>query len=308
MKSKGAKALINGIININKEKGYTSHDVVAKMRGILKTKKIGHTGTLDPDAEGVLPLCIGNATKLVNLITDKDKTYEAVLKLGITTDTQDITGKVLKTADVHVLTDDIEKVINSYIGGYMQLPPMYSAIKVNGKKLYELARQGKEIERERRSVIIHNIKILEINEDDHEISITVDCGKGTYIRTLINDIGEDLGCGGTMKSLIRTAVGGFRIQNSYKLSDIEELVKTDQLDKALQKTEDALSAYPKLVMDKEFEKLVHNGNPFLINHLVEPNQSPLDGMARVYDGDNNFIGLYQFDIDKGRYYPVKMFL
>ncbi|NLZ82036.1 MAG: tRNA pseudouridine(55) synthase TruB [Clostridiales bacterium] len=300
--------MINGIININKEKGYTSHDVVAKMRGILKTKKIGHTGTLDPDAEGVLPLCIGNATKLVNLITDKDKTYEAVLKLGITTDTQDITGKVLKTADVHVLTDDIEKVINSYIGGYMQLPPMYSAIKVNGKKLYELARQGKEIERERRSVIIHNIKILEINEDDHEISITVDCGKGTYIRTLINDIGEELGCGGTMKSLIRTAAGGFRIQNSYKLSDIEELVKTDQLDKALQKTEDALSAYPKLVIDKEFEKLVHNGNPFLINHLVEPNQSPLDGMARVYDGDNNFIGLYQFDIDKGRYYPVKMFL
>lgn len=300
--------MINGIININKEKGYTSHDVVAKMRGILKTKKIGHTGTLDPDAEGVLPLCIGNATKLVDLITNKDKSYEAVLKLGISTDTQDITGKVLKTSEVNVTIDEIEKVIKSYIGGYMQLPPMYSAIKINGQKLYELARQGKVIDRKRRSVIIHNISIITINEDEHELTITVDCGKGTYIRTLINDIGEDLGCGGTMKSLIRTAVGGFKIQNAYKLCDIEELVKANQLDKALQRTEDALSAYPKLVMNKEHERFVHNGNPFLINHVAVPDYPPLEGMVRVYDGDNTFIGLYQYDKDKERYYPVKMFL
>lgn len=300
--------MINGIININKEKGYTSHDVVAKMRGILKTKKIGHTGTLDPDAEGVLPLCIGNATKLVDFITDKDKTYQAVLKLGITTDTQDITGKVMKTSDVNVTVDEIEKVIKGYIGGYMQLPPMYSAIKVNGQKLYELARQGKEIKRERRSVIIHDIKVLDINEEEHEATIIVNCGKGTYIRTLINDIGEDLGCGGTMKSLIRTAVGDFNIQNAYKLSDIEELVKADELEKALEKTDDVLSAYPKLVMDKEFDKLVHNGNPFLNKHLAEPSQSPLEGMVRVYDGDNTFIGLYKYDKDKKGYYPVKMFL
>lgn len=300
--------MINGIININKEKGYTSHDVVAKMRGILKTKKIGHTGTLDPDAEGVLPLCIGNATKLVDFITDKDKTYQAVLKLGITTDTQDITGKVMKTSDVNVTVDEIEKVIKGYIGGYMQLPPMYSAIKVNGQKLYELARQGKEIKRERRSVIIHDIKVLDINEEEHEATIIVNCGKGTYIRTLINDIGEDLGCGGTMKSLIRTAVGDFNIQNAYKLSDIEELVKADELEKALEKTEDVLSAYPKLVMDKEFDKLVHNGNPFLNKHLAEPSQSPLEGMVRVYDGDNTFIGLYKYDKVKKGYYPVKMFL
>lgn len=300
--------MINGIININKEKGYTSHDVVAKMRGILKTKKIGHTGTLDPDAEGVLALCIGNATKLVELITDKDKTYEAVLKLGISTDTQDITGKVLKTSEVNVTIDEIEKVIKSYIGGYMQLPPMYSAIKVNGQKLYELARQGKEINRERRSVVIHNISIHTINIDEHELTIIVDCGKGTYIRTLINDIGEDLGCGGTMKSLIRTAVGDFKIQNAYKLSDIEELVMINQLDKALQRTEDVLSAYPKLVMNKEFERFVHNGNPFLIKHVAVPNQAPLEDMVRVYDGDNNFIGLYKYDKDKERYSPVKMFL
>lgn len=300
--------MINGIININKEKGYTSHDVVAKMRGILKTKKIGHTGTLDPDAEGVLPLCIGNATKLVDFITDKDKTYQAVLKLGITTDTQDITGKVMKTSDVNVTVDEIEKVIKGYIGGYMQLPPMYSAIKVNGQKLYELARQGKEIKRERRSVIIHDIKVLDINEEEHEATIIVNCGKGTYIRTLINDIGEDLGCGGTMKSLIRTAVGDFNIRNAYKLSDIEELVKADELEKALEKTEDVLSAYPKLVMDKEFDKLVHNGNPFLNKHLAEPSQLPLEGMVRVYDGDNTFIGLYKYDKVKKGYYPVKMFL
>jgi tRNA pseudouridine55 synthase len=174
--------LINGIIIINKEKGYTSHDVVAKMRGILKIKKIGLTGTLDPDAQGVLPVCIGNATKLVDLITDKDKTYEAVLKLGITTDTQDITGKVLKTAEVTADYEQIKQVIQSFIGGYDQLPPMYSAIKVGGKKLYELARQGKEIERERRRVNIKDIRILDHDEEQHEIRLSL-----TVVRVPISE-------------------------------------------------------------------------------------------------------------------------
>lgn len=169
--------MINGIINVYKEKGYTSHDVVAKMRGILKMKKIGHTGTLDPDAVGVLPVCMGKGTKLVDLITDKDKTYEAVLKLGITTDTQDITGTVLKTSEVNVTFPQIEAAIQSYIGEYMQLPPMYSAIKVDGRRLYELARQGKEIERERRKVIIYDIRILSFSEEEHEVTVSVDSAK-----------------------------------------------------------------------------------------------------------------------------------
>ena len=187
--------MINGIINVYKEKGYTSHDVVAKMRGILKMKKIGHTGTLDPDAEGVLPLCIGKATKLVDMITDKDKTYEIAMKLGVTTDTQDLTGQVLTSSEVNLREEEVISAIQSFIGEYMQLPPMYSAIKVDGKKLYELAREGKEIERKRRLVKIYDIRILQMNLKEHEVTVSVDCGKGTYIRTLLHDIGEKLGCG-----------------------------------------------------------------------------------------------------------------
>ncbi|HCR40008.1 MAG TPA: tRNA pseudouridine(55) synthase TruB, partial [Lachnospiraceae bacterium] len=238
--------MINGIINIYKEKGYTSHDVVAKMRGILKIKKIGHTGTLDPDAEGVLPVCIGKATKLVDLITDKDKTYETVLKLGITTDTQDITGTILKTKEVTAAPPEIEAAIKGFIGEYMQLPPMYSAVKVHGRKLYELARQGKEVERQRRKVRIHDIRILEMNEEAHEVTLAVDCGKGTYIRTLLHDIGETLGCGGTMKSLVRTAVGSFKLEDAHSLAEIEKLVQNGQIDQAVLPMEDLLSDYAKV--------------------------------------------------------------
>ena len=159
--------MYDGIINVYKEKGYTSHDVVAKMRGILKMKKIGHTGTLDPQAEGVLPVCIGKATKLVDLITDKEKTYEAVMRLGITTDTQDMTGTVIKSLKVNVGLEATREAVSGFIGGYDQLPPMYSAIKVNGKKLYELARQGKEVERKKRRVEIRDIKILHFDDQKH---------------------------------------------------------------------------------------------------------------------------------------------
>lgn len=299
--------MINGIINVYKEKGYTSHDVVAKMRGILKIKKIGHTGTLDPDAEGVLPVCIGKATKLVDLITDKDKTYEAVLKLGITTDTQDITGQILSRREVTVTKGEIEDAINSFIGEYMQLPPMYSAIKVNGKKLYELARQGIEVERKRRKVSIYDIRILKIDEEESEITVSVDCGKGTYIRTLLYDIGEKLGCGGTMKSLLRTAVGNFKLENAYKLSEIEELVQKDQIDTALVPIDEVLSGYSKIFVAEEYSKLIYNGNPFQIKHVMEPKQKPSTDWVRVYDSDNEFIGIYQYDFDRKSYRPVKMF-
>lgn len=299
--------MINGIINVYKEKGYTSHDVVAKMRGILKIKKIGHTGTLDPDAEGVLPLCIGNATKLVDLITDKDKTYEAVLKLGTTTDTQDITGTILTMAEVTATIPEIEEAIRSYIGEYMQLPPMYSAIKVNGKKLYELARQGKEVERKRRKVYIHDIRIGKMDEAEHEVCLSVDCGKGTYIRTLLHDIGAKLGCGGTMKSLTRTAVGSFRLEDAYKLSEIEELVRNEQIQTIVFPTDEVLSGYGRITVARENSKLIYNGNPFRNDHIIEPMQHPSTEWVRVYDADNNFIGIYQYDNDKKSYRPVKMF-
>ena len=195
--------MIHGIINVYKEKGFTSHDVVAKLRGIVGQKKIGHTGTLDPDATGVLPVCLGKATKLCDLLTDKDKTYEAIMLLGMTTDTQDITGRILEEKSTETLTaDKVREVIESFIGDYDQIPPMYSALKVNGKKLYELAREGKVVERKARPVKILDIRIIEM--DLPRVRMEVSCSKGPYIRTLCHDIGEQLGCGGCMESLIRT--------------------------------------------------------------------------------------------------------
>ena len=192
--------MINGIVNIYKEKGYTSHDVVAVLRKVVGQKKIGHTGTLDPDATGALPVCLGRATKVCELLTDHDKTYEALLLLGKTTDTQDISGEVLEERDPGDLTEEeVRSCIESFIGEYDQIPPMYSALKVNGKKLYELAREGKTVERKSRKVQIHGIRILEMNLP--HVRMEVDCSKGTYIRTLCHDIGEKLQVGGCMEGL-----------------------------------------------------------------------------------------------------------
>ena len=199
--------MVNGIINVYKEKGYTSFDVVAKLRGIFKQKKIGHTGTLDPDAEGVLPVCLGKATKVCDLLTDKSKEYEAVLLLGKVTDTQDITGTVLEEKDVKVTEEAVRETVLSFVGDYMQIPPMYSALKVNGKKLCDLAREGKTVERQARPVKILTIDILDVTLP--RVRMRVHCSKGTYIRTLCQDIGEKLGCGGCMESLLRTQVSEF---------------------------------------------------------------------------------------------------
>ncbi len=307
--------MINGIINVYKEKGYTSHDAVAKLRGILKQKKIGHTGTLDPDAEGVLPVCLGNATKICDMLTDKDKTYEAVLLLGITTDTQDLTGAVLDTRKVTAGRKQIEEAILGFIGEYDQLPPMYSAIKVNGKRLYELARAGKEIERKPRKVWIHNIRILEYKEETHEIRMFVDCSKGTYIRTLCHDIGALLKCGGCMKTLLRTKVGAFTLENSLKLSEIENKMRQNRLEDYLVKVEDMFPDYTKILVAEEFTKLIYNGNSFRISQIKERTgvsdnggTDGITGRVRVYDQKKQFIGIYEYNSEDKRFKPVKMFL
>ena len=205
----------SGVINIYKEAGYTSHDVVAKLRGILKQKKIGHTGTLDPQAQGVLPVCLGKGTKLCDLLADHDKEYEAVLRLGITTDTQDMEGNVLQESSVQVSEEEVRTCILSFQGEQMQVPPMYSALKVNGKKLYELAREGKVVERKARPVTFHKIEVLWMELP--KVKIRVQCSKGTYIRTFCNDIGEKLGCGGCMEELLRTRVERFALEDAVKL-------------------------------------------------------------------------------------------
>lgn len=294
--------MINGIINVYKEKGYTSHDVVAKLRGILKQKKIGHTGTLDPDATGVLPVCLGKATKLCDMLTDKSKTYETVLLLGITTDTQDISGKILSEDTPDLSNEEVKKAIMEFEGDYNQIPPMFSALKVNGKKLYELAREGKVIERQSRKVSIHSIVITDITLP--RVRMTVSCSKGTYIRTLCHDIGKSLGCGGCMESLLRTRVSDFRVDNSLTLDKIEELRDENKLQDYIIPIDSMFSGFPSVVVAREYNKLIYNGNCFMKEHLLK---ECIESMVRVYDEESNFIGIYEYVEEKDYYKPIKIF-
>ena len=296
--------MIHGIINVYKEKGFTSHDVVSKLRGIVGQKKIGHTGTLDPDATGVLPVCLGNATKLCDLLTDKNKTYEAVLLLGKTTDTQDITGEVLEEKSTEALTEEkVREAIEGFIGDYEQIPPMYSALKVNGKKLYELAREGKVIERKARPVKILDIQILEI--DLPKVRMEVSCSKGTYIRTLCHDIGEKLGCGGCMESLIRTRVSTFRIEDAKTLDEIETLKQEGKLAELLVPIDAMFPFYPKITVKDDWKAFAKNGNPLDLKMLKEACGQDEETQVRLYDESGKFIAIYQWKEKK--YHIVKMF-
>lgn len=297
--------MLHGILNVYKEKGYTSHDVVAKLRGITRQKKIGHTGTLDPDAEGVLPVCLGRATKVSGLLTEKDKAYRAVLLLGTVTDTQDITGTVLSQSDTEGVSEtEAAEVIQGFIGTYAQIPPMYSALKVNGKKLYELAREGKTIERKARTVEIYDIRILRMELP--EIELEVSCSKGTYIRTLCHDIGERLGTGGCMKALCRIRSGAFEIGASHKLESIQESMERGELDRLLIPVDAVFSQYKKIQTGKDLDNRLKNGNPFVMHC---PKWQLMDQeYVRVYDSAGNFTAIYQYMQKENRFQTVKMFL
>ena len=293
-----AKNTYNGIINIFKEKGYTSHDVVAKMRGILKQKKIGHSGTLDPDATGVLPVLLGNATVLSDMLTDKSKEYEAVLLLGVSTDTQDSTGNKLKESDISSLTEEkVKEAINSFLGEYMQLPPMYSALKVGGKKLVDLAREGKEVKREPRKVYIFDIEIIEM--DLPRVRYRAKVSKGTYIRTLCHDIGEKLLVGGCMESLIRKRVDRFDVDEAITLNQVE--AERDNIDKRIMSVEEYFSFLPKINTSLEIDKYLDNGNKL----KFEEKYSESD-LYRVYDSNDIFIAIYKKESKELK--PFKMFL
>lgn len=309
--------MYDGIINVYKEKGYTSFDVVARLRGILKQKKIGHTGTLDPDAEGVLVVCLGKATKLCEMLTDKDKCYDAVLMLGRTTDTEDSSGKVLSETEVDVTEAEVREAVLSFVGGYDQIPPMYSAIKVGGKKLYELARQGKEIEREPRHVEINNIEIKEINIP--YINFTVSCGKGTYIRSLCRDIGDKLSCGGIMDSLIRSSVNisetgmKFSIEESLKLDEIEKLVGDGKFDDYILTIDKMFPNLIKVRVSGEGEKKLKNGNMLFLRDFEcgDSFSSPpkKDGAeCLVYDVQGTFTAIYRYNESTHGWKAYKMFV
>lgn len=307
---------MDGILNVYKERGFTSHDVVAKLRGILKMRKIGHTGTLDPDACGVLPVCLGQATKVCELLTEKRKTYEAVLLLGRETDTQDISGEILCEKAVNVTEEEIRRTIRSFEGDQLQVPPMYSALKVGGRKLYELAREGKTVERKARPVTFYEITVLSI--DIPRVRIRVTCSKGTYIRTLCHDIGQILDCGGCMEELLRTRVEPFDLADSLTLEQIRRLTEEGQVEKVICPVDRLFVKLPARQIRPEYVKYMYNGNPLLPSWLREyfpageehsgEESSDREGLRiRLYTERGIFFGVYEYQEEQEHYKVKKLF-
>lgn len=298
--------MYHGIINIYKEAGYTSHDVVAVLRGILNQKKIGHMGTLDPDAVGVLPTGLGVGTRLNDMLSGGSKEYEAELCLGVSTDTQDMSGNVLERREVTNTGEQIRDAVYSFKGEYEQIPPMYSAIKVNGRKLYELARKGQEVERKARTVKIEEIEILEISLPI--VRLRVVCSAGTYIRTLCDDIGKKLGCGAAMKSLRRTRVGSFLIKDTVTLSEVERLVKEGGIEKYVIPVDAMFDNLRTISVNEDYNKQLQNGNKMTIDMMYD-RINPEDGeMVRMYNRNGIFFGIYRYEQKMGEFIPVKMFI
>ncbi len=278
----------SGIIIIDKEKGFTSFDVIAKLRGILQTRKLGHTGTLDPDATGVLPVCIGKATKVCDLLTDMSKTYETVLLLGQKTDTQDISGQVLARSDVTVSEDVVRSAIMNMVGKQLQTPPMYSAKKIDGRKLYDLAREGQEVYREPVPIEVFSIEILWMELP--RVAMRISCSKGTYIRTICHDIGEQLGCFGCMEALRRTQVGPFCVSDALSLSHVEELMQAHTVEAHIQSIDSLFMEYDRVDALATANKPLENGNKLT---LADVEGAPKTDAVRMYHSDGRFAGIYQ---------------
>ncbi len=303
----------SGFILVNKPMGFTSFDVIAKLRGILKTKKLGHGGTLDPNATGVLPVFVEGATKAIDLLNRQDKKYIARIKLGIETDTQDIWGEVLSTCEPICDEEKIKEAIESFKGEISQLPPMYSAIKINGVRLYDLARQGIEISRDERIVNIYSIKYLGKTENENEYEFSVHCSKGTYIRTLCVDIGEKLGCSAAMSSLCRTMALGFSIDDAVSLEKIEELSKEGRVEEIISDTQKLFSEFPPIVLNEKLSHLYKNGvglHPQRVSGVLYDEVYKIGEGQRyaVYDSNRNFIGIGHVDYQKKEFRSLKMFL
>ena len=314
--------MYNGIVNVYKEQGFTSHDVVAKLRGVFGQKKIGHTGTLDPMAEGVLIVCLGQATKLSDMILTSRKSYIATMKLGMVTTTDDTTGDIKTScdeakleelfSDIDILKKNILELLDSFLGKSMQIPPMYSAIKVNGKKLYEYARAGIEIEREPRPVEIFRLDLKEIKAETREISFAVECSKGTYIRSLIRDMGERLGTGAAMSMLIRDEVNGIKAEDGYKISDLQSMKEEGRLGDAVLPMDELLKNSPAVKIKESGLKLLSNGNR-LRGENLECTESGEDAISRLKSAEffrvyveDELKALYAYDSSSDDYKVYKM--
>lgn len=283
----------NGIVIIDKPQGWTSMDVCAKLRGILHEKRVGHAGTLDPMATGVLPVFVGQATKAVSFAEGGQKVYEAVLQLGLVTDTQDTTGETLEERAVTVTEDKVRAALPRFLGEIEQIPPMYSAIKVNGQKLYDLARQGREVARKPRKITIFDLALTQ-NLGNGQYALRVVCSKGTYIRTLCHDLGQALGCGGCMAALRRTMAAGFRIEEAVTLERAQE-----EREALLLPLDEYFRTYPRFTVQNETqEKRAYNGNAFTARGVA-------DGEYRVYDRAGNFLSLSR--AEGGELHAIKNF-
>lgn len=287
---------MNGILAVDKPADWTSHDVVAKLRGICREKRIGHAGTLDPMATGVLVVFLGRATRAVELCENDEKEYEAGLRLGLTTNTQDITGQVLETKPVSVTEEQLRQVLEGFTGPLSQIPPMYSAVKIGGKKLYELARKGQDVERKPRDIVIHGMELLSF--DGTEARIRVRCSKGTYVRTLCHDMGAALGCGGTLSYLRRTRAGRFALSDCVTLEEIQKARETDRLVSLIRPVDSLFGDYPGLTLEEKWTLRCKNGGEIPMPGVPE-------GRCRVYGPDGEFLMLGQ--VRQGVLRTVKSF-
>ena len=283
---------MNGIVIVDKPQGWTSQDVTARLRRVFNTRRIGHGGTLDPMATGVLPVFVGRATRGVEFFEHAEKTYETVLRLGITTDTEDITGTVLTEQDAFVTGEMLEEVLEKFRGDIMQVPPMYSALKVNGQKLYDLARKGKEVERQPRPITIHELTLLGMEAEG--IRLRVRCSKGTYIRTLCKDIGQALGCGGCMAALRRVAAGEYTAEEAVPL---QVLLETENPEQYLRPVDSMFRNYPQVTLSEKQEIRCRNGNSFSVQMA--------EGTYRAYSRDGEFLMLAK--VEDGVMSTVKSF-
>ena len=279
---------MTGIILLDKPEGITSFGAVARIRRICSEKKCGHTGTLDPMATGVLTVMLGGGTRFIELLPSHDKAYTATFRLGTVTDTLDITGKVIETREVNVTAEQVREKIKDFVGEISQLPPMYSAVSVDGQRLYDLARQGIEVERTPRNVTVFSIDMLSENEETGEYEISVECSSGTYIRTLISDLGEALGCGAVMTKLRRTKANGFGIENAVTLEQLEAASENGTLDEIVIPVEKALGDYPMIKVTAAQAKRFRNGGELDLQRLK---YQRMLGYFRIYDPEDNFIGL-----------------
>ncbi|MBR4022708.1 MAG: tRNA pseudouridine(55) synthase TruB [Ruminococcus sp.] len=288
---------MNGILCMNKPQDFTSFDVIAKLRGILKIKRLGHAGTLDPMATGVLPVFVGTATKACDILPDNEKSYLAGFKTGLITDTQDITGKTVSEFSKRVTKEEIIDILPKFTGNVMQLPPMYSAVSVNGKRLYDLARQGIEVEREKREIFIDEIRLEEFNEDTQEGKLYVSCSKGTYIRTIINDIGELLGCGAVMTSLVRLSSGGFKLEQCLSFADVEKARDENRLEELIIPVEKVFSSLARLRLNEVQTRMYKNGVKLDLARVNNIKENVND--YAVYGFDGAFIGTAFPEWEKG---------